>query len=232
MSTRKRVISVLLTLILLTVSTGCRLTLKLGSLAEIEFNIPNSLLSLEITKGDGGEVFSSNNHGLIASHSLKSPGELPPAYFLNIKLALAYARGEAAKAYGAPNKATTNWNSLKDNQLVHQIILKAGQTFEFDKDLRCNFSDAQGFLSNGDGLCHFASLMYWTCQEAGLDCRAPTSHETVGWIPGVPQQYQIAIQTAYLATQNLWVTNNTGRTMVVQLVGDSETITVSCYQFA
>lgn len=74
MSTRKRGISVLLMLILLTISAGCRLTFKLGSLAEIELNIPNSLLSLEITKRGGGVVFSSTQ-GLSSSWQFPIHGE-------------------------------------------------------------------------------------------------------------------------------------------------------------
>ncbi len=228
-STRKRIVGFLVTLFLLTVLTGCRLTLKLGSLAEIELNIPNSPFSLEINKG-GKALASSDNRGLVASHFLKSPSELAPNFFLNIKLALAYACKEATKTYGAPG--AINWGALEENYLIYQISLKPGQTFEFDKDLKCNFSDGQGFLSNGDGLCNFASLMYWTCQEAGLNCRAPTSHATVGNIPGVPKKYQIAIHTGHPDTQNLWVTNTSERTVMIQLIGDSDTIKVNCYQFA
>lgn len=143
----------------------------------------------------------------------------------NILLNIAYLKNEPI------NPKAVNWNQI-EQPFSYQFSLKPGQTFAFHDDVKPNYTNVvkttnahfdwdEGFKSDGyltgDGVCHLASLMYWTAKDAGLQTEAPTNHDFMK-INEIPKKYGVAIydapgQTATNINQNLYVTNNTPKTV-------------------
>lgn len=113
----------------------------------------------------------------------------------------------------------------------YKITLKPGETFAFhddvlpkyrDKPLKtsnAHFNAQEGFKFSGalwgDGVCHLASLLYWTAKDAGLDAYAPVRHDFAK-IPEVPAEFGVSIYAnpgvnASDQQQNLYITNNRGK---------------------
>ena len=143
----------------------------------------------------------------------------------NILLNLAYLKNEPV------NPRAVNWNQV-EKPFSYQFSLQPGQTFAFHNDVKPNYTNVvkttnahfnwdEGFKSDGyltgDGVCHLASLIYWTAKDAGLAAEAPTNHDFMK-INQIPKQHGVAIydapgQTDANSNQNLYVTNNTPKTV-------------------
>ena len=122
----------------------------------------------------------------------------------------------------------------------------AGQEFVFHDQIlpeykgsvvrttNAHFNYQDGFKSDGyltgDGVCHLASLIYWTAKDAGLEAYAPTDHDFAE-IPGVPKEYGVSIydlpgafETS--ARQNLYITNNLDKPVSFIFNYDGSNLTV------
>ena len=138
----------------------------------------------------------------------------------NILLTITYLEGNLK----AGN--SVNWDQVR-SPLSYSFKLDPGQTFAFHdqvlpkyqgkiiKTTNAHFNSTEGFESDGyligDGVCHLASLMYWTAKDAGLQVEAPTNHDFMK-INEVPKEDGVAIYTSPgvtgSASQNLYITNN------------------------
>ncbi|MEX2028793.1 MAG: VanW family protein [Candidatus Curtissbacteria bacterium] len=139
----------------------------------------------------------------------------------NILLNIAYLGGRV-KSYDQ-----INWDEVK-KPFEYKFTLEPGQTFAYHdgvldkyqgkvvKTTGAHFNAQEGFKSSGylygDGVCHLASLIYWTAKDAGLEVEAPTNHDFMK-INEIPREYGVSIyaapgQTDSEARQNLYVTNN------------------------
>ena len=139
----------------------------------------------------------------------------------NILLNLSYLGGKVTK------KEEINWENI-NKPYNYSFTLLPGKTFAFHEDVlpqykdtltkttnaHFNYDDGYKFsgLLVGDGVCHFASLIYWVAKNAGLDAYAPTNHDFMV-IPGIDREYGVSIfkmpgQINANAMQNLYVTNN------------------------
>jgi len=138
----------------------------------------------------------------------------------NILLTLAYLDGQVKSA------KDINWEKLRKKGDV-EIVLKKGEVFAFHEDALpdysgkvavttgAHFNSGEGFKSDGwlvgDGVCHFASLLYWVAKDAGLETKAPTNHNFAN-IPEVPKEYGVSIyympgQKNTSENQNLYIKN-------------------------
>ncbi len=138
----------------------------------------------------------------------------------NILLTLSYLDGTVK------SKQDINWENIQ-KPVTFQFRLQPNQTFAFHDGVLPEYKDnvqittaahfgySDGFESDGyltgDGVCHLASLINWTAQDAGLKSVAPTNHNFAN-IPDVPRQYGTSIYynpgSDYSnAHQNLYVTN-------------------------
>lgn len=139
----------------------------------------------------------------------------------NILLNVAYLEGKVTP--GNP----INWNEV-EKPFEYKFTLNPGKTFAFHEDVlekykgtvtkttNTHFNWQEGFKSDGylvgDGVCHLASLFYWTAKDAGLTAEAPTNHDFMP-INQIPKVYGVAIynvpgQKDTNAQQNLYITNN------------------------
>ena len=139
----------------------------------------------------------------------------------NILLNLAYLRGTVT------SKQNLNWHEVK-KPFTYEFSLEPNKTFAFHEDVAPNYENTlakhtnahfnaqDGFKTDGylygDGVCHLASLIYWTAKEANLNTEAPVNHDFMN-IPDVPKEFGVSIYKnpgAKLANakQNLYVTNN------------------------
>jgi len=139
----------------------------------------------------------------------------------NILLNIAYLKGKTT----SPNQI--NWNDI-EKPFEYKFTLQPGKTFAYHDDIldkyqgkvtqttNAHFNAQEGFKSDGylfgDGVCHLASLIYWTAKDAGLEAEAPTNHDFMP-INQIPKVYGVAIydvpgQKDTNAQQNLYVTNN------------------------
>ncbi|MGA2910260.1 MAG: VanW family protein [Candidatus Microgenomates bacterium] len=121
----------------------------------------------------------------------------------NILLALAYMDGSIK------DKADISWNQV-ESPFNYEFTLEPGQEFAFHdstlpdysenvvKTTNAHFMWDEGFKSDGDltgdGVCHLASLIYWTAKDAGLNAYAPSNHN-FAVIPDVPKEYGVAIMS-------------------------------------
>lgn len=145
----------------------------------------------------------------------------------NILLTLDYLKGVKV------NSDNVDWKVIEE-PFSYSLVLKPGQTFAFHDDVlpqfenkismttNSHFNSTEGFKSDGwlvgDGVCHLASLMYWTAKDAGLDALAPTRHDFAP-VPEVPREYGTAIYEVpgggySNQEQNLYITNNKNKEIV------------------
>lgn len=138
----------------------------------------------------------------------------------NILLNAAYMSGKVT------SKKDVNWDTIR-NPFVYEFTLKPGKVFAYHdqilpeyrgkvvKTTNARFNFTQGFKSDGylygDGVCHFASIIYWAAKDAKLKALAPSNHNFAA-IPNVPKEYGVAIlympnMPAVNAKKNLYVEN-------------------------
>lgn len=158
----------------------------------------------------------------------------------NILLNLAYLEGTVT------SKQDLDWDKVNQPQEFN-FTLKPGETFayhdlvrsEFRNNLavtaRTGFNASDGYLSDGylygDGVCHFASLINWAAQNAGLMVVVPKDHRSVGQIPEVPADYGVSIyknEAANIgAENNLYITNNQDKAVTFSIQYDGKILKVS-----
>ncbi|HET7098678.1 MAG TPA: VanW family protein [Patescibacteria group bacterium] len=139
----------------------------------------------------------------------------------NILLNLHYLAGTVR------GKNDINWENI-EKPFNYEFSLKTGETFafhdqilpEFNKNVvkttNAHFNSTDGFISDGylvgDGVCHFASLIYWAAKDAGLTAVSLASHDFAK-INEVPREYGVSIKympgnLGNSGRQNLYITNN------------------------
>lgn len=147
----------------------------------------------------------------------------------NILLNLSYLGGKVTK------REDIKWEDI-DDPYSYSFALSPGKTFAFHEDILSQYKDSltkttnahfnydDGFKSDGylmgDGVCHFASLIYWVSKNAGLDVYAPSNHN-FAVIPEIDKEYGVAIykmpgQVQANAMQNLYVTNNKDKPVIFE----------------
>ena len=125
------------------------------------------------------------------------------------------------------DKNDINWSEIeKPNKF--EFTLEPGQGFAFHdqilseyessitKTTNAHFNYSDGFKSDGylmgDGVCHLASLIYWTAKDAGLTSVSMVSHD-FATINEVPKEFGVSIkympgESANSSRQNLYIVNN------------------------
>lgn len=155
----------------------------------------------------------------------------------NILLTLAYLRGTVK------NESEIDWNEVR-KPFTYSFILKPGETYAFQKDslpsfentvkitTDLHFASQEGFKSDGylfgDGVCHLASLFYWTAKDARLNTLAPTNHD-FAQIPEIPREYGVAIYSqpnehTTNANQNLYISNNQSKDIIFEVKYDGKNL--------
>lgn len=157
----------------------------------------------------------------------------------NILLNLAYMDGRVKSA------SDINWDQL-EKPAHYQFKLLPAQTFAFhdsllpeyvgrvDKTGNAHFNSTEGFKYDGymvgDGVCHLASLIYWTALDAKLDAKAPTNHNFMP-IPEINRKYGVSIYSNPFgpgdARQNLYITNNKAKPVIFNFDYIDSELTVS-----
>jgi hypothetical protein len=133
----------------------------------------------------------------------------------NILLTLAYMDGTVK------DKADLSWDKV-ESPFTYEFTLNPGEEFAFHdgtlpdysknvvKTTGVTFNSQEGFKYDGDlvgdGVCHLASLIYWTAKDAGLSAYAPSNHNFAK-INDVPKEYGVAIM-APSPMGNLYITDN------------------------
>ena len=133
---------------------------------------------------------------------------------------------------------------------AYRLVLQPGETFAFHDAVlptyapsvttttNAHFNGTEGFKSDGylmgDGVCHFASLLYWSAKDAGLDAYAPVNHD-FAFIPEVPKEYGVSIYNtpadSYTsAVQNLYIRNNKATPVVFTFVYNGKTLSITVYE--
>jgi hypothetical protein len=152
----------------------------------------------------------------------------------NILLTLNYMSGFVK------SKADIDWNKV-ESPFQYKFTLEPGQEFAFhDQALpdyskniiqttNAHFNWNEGFKYDGDltgdGVCHLASLIYWTAHDAGLTTYAPSNHN-FAVIPDVPKEYGVAIQSP-MPSGNLYIINNFDKPVTFIFDYDGEKLKVS-----
>lgn len=138
----------------------------------------------------------------------------------NILLTLKYMEGEVKSG------DKINWEEV-ERDTRYEFTLNPGEKFAFHdvvlpaykdnlvKTTGAHYNYHDGFKSDGylmgDGVCHFASLVYWVARDAGLETYVPKNHDFAA-IPEVPKEYGVSIYVLPQANQgamnNLYIVNN------------------------
>lgn len=139
----------------------------------------------------------------------------------NILLTLRYMDGTVKSA------KDISWSEV-EKPTHYEFSLKPGEKFAFHdqilpaykgnvvKTTNAHFNYQDGYKSDGyltgDGVCHFASLIYWAAKDAGLEAVALRNHD-FATIPQVPREYGVSIYAkpgdpVSSQYQNLYITNN------------------------
>jgi len=152
----------------------------------------------------------------------------------NILLTLNYMDG------AVKDKSEIDWNNI-EKPFHYEFILKPGEAFTFhDKGLpeysknvvkttNAHFNWNEGFKSDGsltgDGVCHLASLIYWTAKDAGLTTYVPSNHN-FAVIPDVPKEDGVAIMSPD-PLGNLYVTNSLDKPVAFVFNYDGTNLSIS-----
>ena len=157
----------------------------------------------------------------------------------NILLTLHYMAGTVK------GKNDVSWDNI-EKPLDYEFSLEPGQTFAFHdqvdpkynknvvKTTNAHFNYADGFKSDGylmgDGVCHFASLIYWAAKDAGLATNKVVAHDFAK-INEVPKEYGVSIYAAPEnfangARQNLYITNDLEKPVTFGFNFDGTNLTV------
>lgn len=139
---------------------------------------------------------------------------------------------------------------ITQNPQTFSFTLDPGEVFSFHEDVldqykgkiarttNSHFNYSDGFRTSGalfgDGVCHLASLLYWTAKSAGLEAEAPVNHNFAP-IPEVPREYGVSIYympgtSAANARQNLYITNTLSDPVRFLFVNDGQTLTIRVIQ--
>lgn len=139
----------------------------------------------------------------------------------NILLTLHYLSGDV-KA-----KGDISWEAI-EKPYHYEFTLNPGEGFAFHdqilpeykdsvvKTTNAHFNSDQGYVSDGylvgDGVCHFASFIYWAAKDAGLTAVSLARHDFAK-INDVPREYGVSIKYmpgafANSSRQNLYIVNN------------------------
>ena len=160
----------------------------------------------------------------------------------NILLTIKYLSGEQI------DPKNINFDEIR-KPFEYKLIVKPGESFAYHDDIlpefegkvvmttNAHFNAQEGFRSSGwlvgDGVCHFASLLYWAARDAGLEIVAHVNHNFAN-IPEVPKEYGVSIY-AYPGKQhtdqmqNLYITNNKEQEIVFEFVYNGENLKISVY---
>lgn len=190
----------------------------------------------------GGVASSVPTHEL-ASKTISLENRAAPGSFMaeimrdNILLTIGYMRGITTDGQNV------DWEAVK-KPFIYSFELKPTEAYAFQKDalpsyeadiaktIDVNFAGQNGFKHDGylmgDGVCHLASLFYWAALEAGLDTKAPVNHDFMA-IPEVPREYGVSIystpgQKSANAQQNLYIRNNTNKTIRFEISYDGKSL--------
>lgn len=194
------------------------------------------LFSNPIPSNQTGEVSMP-----IASHSISLKNRygnnfVNEVFKDNILLTMAYLDGKVK------SKGEINWEEIR-KPFHYEFSLKPGERFVFhDKTLdkykdhivkmtNTHFNYQEGFKSDGyltgDGVCHLASLFYWTAKDAGLEAVSPTNHD-FAVIPEVPKEFGVSIFYAD-PSQNLYILNTKNKPATFIFDYKNDTLTASVY---
>lgn len=158
----------------------------------------------------------------------------------NILLTMAYFSGKVKSS------KDIKWGEVTA-PFSYEFTLNSGEVFSFHdielpefakktvKTTRSHFSASEGYISDGflfgDGVCHLASFMNITAQDAGLEVVAPTNHN-FAVIPDIPKEYgtSIFVQPNEVGTsqqQNLYIKNNFSVPVIFRFQYDGKKLTLS-----
>lgn len=161
----------------------------------------------------------------------------------NILLNIAYLSGKVTK------KEDINWDEI-EKPFEYKFTLMPNETFAFHDDVlekykislvkttNAHFNFEDGFKSDGyltgDGVCHLASLMYWSAKTAGLDTYAPSNHD-FAVISGIDKEFGVAIyqtpgNSGSNAMQNLYITNNKKNPVALEFDYKNNELKFSVYE--
>lgn len=161
----------------------------------------------------------------------------------NILLNIAYLSGKVTK------KEDIIWDEI-EKPFEYKFTLMPDKTFAFHDDVleeyktslikttNANFNFDDGFKSDGylmgDGVCHLASLMYWSAKTAGLMAYAPSGHN-FAVIPEIDKEFGVAIYKApgnysSNAMQNLYITNNKKNPVTFNFTYKNSQLKLSVYE--
>ncbi len=182
----------------------------------------------------------------LASHSINLKTRTPGGGYMsdvmsdNILLTLSYLNGEQI------NSQEVDWASIRRDRQV-EFILNPGETFAFHEDVlakyegkivkttNSRFAADQGFKHDGylmgDGVCHLASLIYWSAKDASLETYAPSNHNFMS-IPGIAKEHGVSIYFSPLekqanANKNLYIVNNQENPVVFRIEKRGDTLLTS-----
>lgn len=138
----------------------------------------------------------------------------------NILLNFAYLSG------AVKSKSDVSWDKI-ESPSQYSLTLKPGEVFAYHNSVlpeykdkvvattNAHFNSTEGFVSDGylvgDGVCHFASLINWAAQDAGLQVLVTKNHDFAK-IEEVPKTYGVSIYVdptnGVGDRNNLYITNN------------------------
>ena len=145
----------------------------------------------------------------------------------NILLTIRYMSGDVHKA------SEINWDEVR-KPFTYEFTLQPGEVFAYHDGIlpeyqgkkivttNAHFNGQEGFISDGylygDGVCHFASLMNWVAQDAGLKVEARVRHDFAK-IPDISPEYGTSIFASQGQSgsneqnQNLYIENTTDKSV-------------------
>lgn len=174
-------------------------------------------VTIPIVQTSPEKILASRQISLETRYAVSSVNE---AMKKNILLNLAYLSGTVK------TKTDINWNNLKKST-EYSFVLRPNESFAFHdsileeykesvvKTTNAHFNSKEGFVSDGylvgDGVCHFASIIYWAAKDAGLEALRTKSH-SIAKIQEVPDEFGVSIyvdpRSGFGARNNLYIRNN------------------------
>lgn len=200
---------------------------------------------LSISTMDANAV---DNRNLLSAHSISLEKRYEDRFVNdvfkdNILLNIAYLSGRVTK------KEDIDWKEI-EKPFKYEFTLMPDKSFAFHGDVmeqykdslvittNANFNFDDGFKSDGylmgDGVCHLASLMYWSAKTAGLTTYAPSNHD-FAVIPEINKEFGVAIYKTPgnhngNAMQNLYITNNKKNPVVFEFAYVNNELKLSTYE--
>lgn len=147
-------------------------------------------------------------------------------------------------------KNEPDWQAVTQ-PFTYDFSLKPGETFAYHdtalpkyaqtviKTTNSHFGPSQGFKSDGylmgNGVCHFASLLYWAAKDAGITAEAPVNHDFAA-IADIDKKYGVAIYVdpanpSVSAQQNLYIQNNQAESITFRISYDGSDLRVQVLKF-